>query len=135
MSEQADAGQDPRPGNNGYDPEKVRGYVERIEKIDGELESEKGSYMRTCQGLRGSQKDILEEAAEKDGIPRKELKAVLKARRLERKAEKVRAELESEQQDTYDLIRHALGDLADTPLGAAAAAKAPDAPGTPAFAG
>jgi uncharacterized protein (UPF0335 family) len=77
-------------------------------------------YMTKCKGPHGDIKSILDEA-KKAGVPKASLRAVVKSRELERKAVKQRAELgDLDLQDKYDLIRHALGDLADTPLGQAA---------------
>jgi len=127
----------PRPASNGFDPDKLKGYVDHVENAETELASEKGKFMRECQGYRKAINDILGEAKD-DGIPKKELKAVLKTRRVTRQLEAIRDGLEGESQETYDQIRHALGDLADLPLGqpaladAAANGKSPDFPAQPA---
>jgi uncharacterized protein (UPF0335 family) len=109
----------PRPASNGYDPDEVKSFVSRVENLYGDLDKEKSAYMLDCKQIRGAMKEVYDEAKEA-GIPKKELKAVIKARALERKAEAARDDLEAESQDTFDMIRHALGDLADLPLGQAA---------------
>lgn len=110
---------------NGVDQEKVKSFVSRIDNLNDEIASEQGSYMKRCRELKDDIKDILEEA-KSAGIPPKVLKAVLKARDLERKAEQARDDLDNEDQDIFDNIADALGVFADTPLGAAAVAKAGD---------
>ena len=98
--------------SNGYPKGKVTDYVKRFENVEEEIASAKGVFMRKCAKLRKDQADILDEA-KSNGIPRKALRKVLKARRLERDAEAVREDLETEEQDQFDLLRHALGDLDD----------------------
>jgi uncharacterized protein (UPF0335 family) len=106
--------------SNGYDPEVLKGIVGNIDKCFDRLDSLRGSYMHDCRDVRTDMAAYYDEAKDK-GIPKKELKAVIKARILERKAEKVRDDLDdSESIDAFDMIRHALGDFADTDLGKAA---------------
>jgi hypothetical protein len=62
--------------------------------------------------------------AEKAGIPKREFRAVMRTRQLENKLEAIRDGLQADEQETFDQIRNALGDLADLPLGQAALAKA-----------
>lgn len=109
-------------GNGKFDPTKTKEFVSRIESLHGDLLSERGSYMQTCKGIRDDIAIVLDEAKEA-GIPKKELRKVIKARELERKANEIRDDLESDEQDNFDLIRQALGDLDGTPLGQAALAK------------
>ena len=113
---QTDIEDAPRPGHNGFDPATVSVYVDRIENRHDELLKERSTYMLACKGIRGEIAEILDEAKEK-GIPKRALKSVIKARELEAKAEKVRADLEAEDQESHDLLRQALGDLAELPLG------------------
>lgn len=108
-------------GHNGFEPETVKGFVARIERLHKDIASEKGSYAQAIGVIRGDIKEIFDEAKDA-GIPKKELKAVIKTRALEARVAAARDDLEAEQQDTYDNIRLALGDLADTPLGEAATA-------------
>lgn len=110
-----------KAGNSGAgDPKKLAGYVEEIEAAHDRLLKLRMDYMRDCKGPRADIKAILDTAKD-NGIPKAALKAVVKARDLERKAEAQREDLgDLDLQSKYDAIRHALGDLADTPLGAAA---------------
>lgn len=48
----------------------------------------------------------------------------MKTRQLENKLEAIRDGLQADEQETFDQIRNALGDLADLPLGQAALARA-----------
>jgi uncharacterized protein (UPF0335 family) len=107
-----------KPGHNGFDPQTVNSFVARVENRHEELLSERSKYMLACKGVREEIKEILDEAKDA-GIPKRALRSVIKVRDLEAKAEKVREELEAEDQESHDQIRLALGDLADLPLGQA----------------
>jgi len=108
---------------NGFDPEKTKSYVGRVENLHKDLQTERGKYMATCKAIREDIKVVFAEAKD-EGFPNKSLKAVVKARELERKANAQRDDLgDLDLQDKFDMIRHALGDLADTPLGKAATVK------------
>jgi uncharacterized protein (UPF0335 family) len=106
-----------RPGHNGLG-EAAKGYIKRIEALLGDLEDEKESYQERAEEIREDIKLVYAEA-QHDGVPVKELKAAVKARKLERRAASVRDGLGMSERETFDQIRHALGDLADTPLGGA----------------
>jgi uncharacterized protein (UPF0335 family) len=54
------------------------------------------------------------------GIPKKELRALIRTRELERKIEQTRADLEADEQATFEQLAEALGDFGNTPLGQAA---------------
>jgi len=110
-----------RPGSNGFDPEVVKNAVDRVENIEAEMLKEKMAWMSKCKAHKSDINLVLDEAKEK-GVPKKELKSVLKARELEAKAQAARDNLEPDEQDTHDQIRFALGDLDQTPLGDAALA-------------
>lgn len=118
---------------NGYDAEKAKGFIARIEEIEAEKESARGVYMSKCRELKSDQDDVFEEANDA-GIPTKILKRVVNTRKLERKVDAIREKLDQDDQDAFDNLRHALGDLDETPLGNAAkrAAGMPgaDNPGT-----
>lgn len=116
-------GAGPAP-SNGYNAEKVKNYVERIEALHADIASIMGAALNECKQVHGDIKIVLDEAKDSDGIPKKALRKVIKARSLERKAAEVRDDLDGDDQDSFDLIRHALGDLGDTPLGAAALERA-----------
>lgn len=108
---------------SGHDPDQIKGFVSDIEHCLKQLESERGKYMSRCRSIRDDIKAVIEVAKE-SGISTRALRSVVKARELERKVDKLRDALEDEHQETYDQIRHCLGDLADTPLGAVVLASA-----------
>ena len=112
-----------QPGtSNGYDPKVVKGYVGRIEELDQEIVREHMAYMGRVKEIKEDQKEIYDEAKAK-GIPKKALRLNVKRRELEKKIDGIREDLEGDEQDDYDLLAHALGDLADTELGKSALAR------------
>lgn len=112
----------PRSAGNGYPATVVKGFVKEIEALDAEREELHMAYMKKCGKLNEQKSDIYDAAKDK-GIPRKALRAVVKVRATEAKAEKMRDDLEQDEQDQFDLLRLALGDLEDTELGKAAMAR------------
>lgn len=118
---------------NQFDPAKVQNYVERIENLKADIVTTMMRAVGECKPLHEDIRSVLDEAKNEHGIPKKALKAAVKARELERKAKEVRDDLEdAEDQHSYDLIRHALGDFSTTELGQAAldAAEQNDQPNT-----
>ncbi len=113
---------------NGYDRDAVESYVARLEVCHDDIATIMAEAMNKCRAIHTDMKDIYQEAKDNHGVPKKALKTVIKVRQLEAKADKLREDLEPEMQDSYDNIRLALGDFADTPLGEAAASRAPDSP-------
>lgn len=97
----------------------VREAFGAILACDGELASERGSYMQRCKTIRNRIADIYDGAKQK-GITRKVLKAAVKEHELRRKAEACRGDLEADEQHEYDMLCEKLGDLAGLPLGEAA---------------
>ena len=104
-------------------PETVREFFGRIDVLLDELASERAEYQERAKEIRAAIQRVMLDA-EDAGIPKREMKAVLKARALEDKLAGVRKQLEPGEVETYDAIRAALGDYADTPLGRAALDKA-----------
>ncbi len=111
-------------GDNGFST-LGKSYVERIETTIKAIEFEQEKAKEAIAPLREDIKEILIEA-ESNGLTKKAIRAVVKARALARKAEAVSDALEPSDKDTYDNIRHALGDLAGLPLGIIALDKASD---------
>lgn len=105
---------------NGYDPDIVSSLVSRLEALHGDLESERGQYMQRCRTIRDDIKDVLQAAADEDGIPKKALKAIIRERQLLAKIDDLVGGLEAEDSDGFERLKLALGDLDDTPLGNAA---------------
>lgn len=112
-------------GGNGFDRDETQGFVDRIENLHADIATIMSEAMTRCRAVHEDLKIVYQEAKDEAGLPKKVLKKVVKARLLEAKAQRVREDLESEDQDSFDRIRQALGDLADLPLGAAALAAVP----------
>lgn len=108
---------------NGFDPDKVLNFVERIENLHQDLAVKKGEFMSECRLIHDDVKEVLKEA-KNAGIPKKSLKAVVKKRQLTRDIDDLRDDLEGEDQDSYDQLLSALGDFRNTDLGGAAADRA-----------
>ena len=105
---------------NGFNPERIRGFVSEIEQEFDKLASEKGAFMERCKVIRSRIDDVYK-SAKAVGVPKTPLKAVVKTRKLERDLKDIRDDLEDiDERDKYDLIREALGDFASSPLGQAA---------------
>ena len=109
--------------SNGFDPKLTTQFVKDIERLLSEIDVFKAEHMARCKRQRELINATYDRARDA-GLPTKELKAVVKARSLEAKAKAVRDQMEPEAQETLDMIRHALGDLAELPLGAAVMTRA-----------
>lgn len=109
----------PAKTGNGFDPDLTVQFVQRIEALYRERDEKHSEFMNEAKNILSEVAECYAMAKEK-GIPKKELKAVVKTRALDRAKEKVRDNLGPEEQEQFDLIRHSLGDLAELPLGAAA---------------
>jgi uncharacterized protein (UPF0335 family) len=109
---------EPAP-SNGYPKTKVKDFVKRVETLEADIEDAHMKYMSKVGKIKADISDVLDEA-KAAGLPRKELKKVLQTRKKEKQIEKLRDDLESDEQDRFDLLRLALGDLEDTELGKAA---------------
>lgn len=112
-------GADASKTGNGYDGDKLRGYIGKIEELFADMESEKGAYMSRCKSIRGSM-DVVFEEAKALGIPKKVLKAHVDLRLLEVKKRKVVEKLGDDDAETFEAMADALGDFATLPLGQAA---------------
>jgi hypothetical protein len=97
----------------------IKDSVSRIEQCQRDLLAERGAFMRRCRTIRESIAAVYDESKEK-GIQKKELRALVKQRGHERKAQEVRLNLEADERDHFDMLKEKLGDFANTPLGAAA---------------
>jgi uncharacterized protein (UPF0335 family) len=109
--------------SNGFKPEDLKSYINRVENVKRDIASKTGSFMKEIRDLRDDIKDILTEAKE-NGVPVKPLKAELKLRDLDREKEKIVENLEEDDAETLEQIRFALGDYASLPLGEAVMEKA-----------
>ena len=104
---------------NTPEPSHVQEAVANIEQAHRDLLSEHSAYMRRCRVIREGMTAVYDVAKER-GIAKKELRALVKQRNFERKAEEARIRLEPDEINTFDMLKGALGDFANTPLGAAA---------------
>jgi uncharacterized protein (UPF0335 family) len=104
---------------NGFNEQQVKGIVGRIEQHLADLLSERGAYMNRCRGIREGITAAYDDA-KAHGIPKKELKALIRTRELERKIEQTRDDLENDERETFEQLQEALGDFGNTPLGQAA---------------
>ena len=113
--------------NSGMNEEILIEAIKAHERQDEILLSYQGEYMNRCKGPRATQKEW-EKRAKDAGIPVRAYRAELKRRTYERKATKVRADLEPDDQALLDMVRTAtrkrLGSYADLPLGEAAVSAA-----------
>jgi uncharacterized protein (UPF0335 family) len=98
---------------------KAKPFLERIESINGDLESEKAAYMNKAKALREDIKTVVDEAKE-EGVPKKALKGLVKYRQLERQQSKIGSGMDIADQGTFESLVAALGQLDGTPLGDAA---------------
>lgn len=93
----------PRIISNGVDPELAYAAIHEIEKIDGELESEKGSYMARCKAIKDRRKATLEEYRDR-GLSKGFIKGVIEIRKLNAKVEDIHADLAEDGSDQADLF-------------------------------
>src|SRR5215510_10349190 len=99
---------------NGYDSQVVQNLVNKIEDYFVDLESERGTYMQKCRGIRESIAAVYEEADAR-GVPKKELRVMVKARGKLKSARQMLDDLESDQRETVEMLAEAFGDAADLP--------------------
>jgi hypothetical protein len=97
----------------------VEPFMRKIESFLRDLESERGSYMRRCQGLRSAIEETLDDA-KTAGLPKAVMKAAIKTLELQRRINKLRAKLEEDAALEHDMIIAAVEGMEDLPLGIAA---------------
>ena len=110
--------------SNGYDPNKVKAYTQRVENIQGEIDEIMAKAKEECAPLRDDMKGVKKQACDEIGVTPKVFNTMISERRLRAKADRKRDELDTDQQDSYDTLLHALGDFANTGLGGAALSQA-----------
>lgn len=104
---------------NGYDKEQVQSFVDRVERVQGDIDDKMKAAKELCEPHRIDIK-LIKKEAKGAGIPLKEFNAILSKRRKLAAAEAIRDKLTDEQQDNFDQLESALGMFGDTPLGTAA---------------
>lgn len=112
-----------REGSNGFNAEQLEKYLKPIDKADDELLDLKVKHMSLCKGPRGKIRDAMATAKEA-GINLVAFRELVALRRADRAQERRIADLEADDLADYNSMCEALGEFADTPLGAAALAKA-----------
>jgi hypothetical protein len=108
--------------------EHVKDAVQAIEKLHADLLTAKTTYMKQCKDIRKIVADEYDSASNR-GISKKLLKKKIKERDLERKIDGLTSDLEDDERSEYEMLSEKLGEFGDTPLGAAALARA-DGKGT-----
>lgn len=114
-----------KPANttiNSFDAELVQSILAKIDRFEADLLSERGSSMAACRNIRESIRGVYEEA-KAQGIPSKELRALVKIRKNEAKNKQIYADLERDQQEVLSMLATAEG-VKDLPLWRAAAMNA-----------
>jgi len=106
-------------GRNRATPSEMASYVDEFEKLEKEKLDRKMAYMAECAKISARQKDLCDDA-KGGGLNGKVLRATVKQRALERKAQAIEESLEDDDAELLRDIREALGDYADLPLGQAA---------------
>jgi len=113
---------------NSYDWEVAGKFVTSVEEVQVEIDAINAEAKLKCQPHREDIKGIKKNMKDDLGIPMKAFNAVVAARKADLKAKGHREKLSTDHKDSYDQIRTALGDFADTPLGEAAVVRlAPEA--------
>lgn len=98
-------------GTNVPDGEQILSFVERIERLDGDIASEKSKFMSECKIIRGNQKEVYAEA-KAAGFNKKAIKGLVKKRRLEADIEDIQTDLEGDDNDAYTAYLLALEKVA-----------------------
>lgn len=106
-------------GRNSANPSEAASFVQKFEELESEKLREKMSYMERCRRITEQQKELLDDA-KSQGVSKKTVRTVVKARDLDRRSKDLMDELEDDERKAAVDIRKALGDYADLPLGAAA---------------
>jgi uncharacterized protein (UPF0335 family) len=94
-------------------------FIRRIESYLRDLESERGAYMNRCRGIKDEMKTVYEDASGA-GVPRASLKAAIDTAQLQRKINKVAAQLEADAHKAFEDLMRVVEGLDDLPLGQAA---------------
>ena len=115
-------------GKNRASPSEAASFVDKFDELEKEIASERGIFMSKCKAIREKQKELLDDA-KSQGVAKKLVKSIVAAREHEAKAKALRDDLEDEDRKFFVDIRKALGDFADSPLGAAAVEREGDPAG------
>lgn len=102
----------------------IRGYLSRIANVQAEIDKIMENAKAACSPLREDM-DAIKKEANEAGFARKEFNTLIRKERLEKRLKNVAENLDEEQLERYEDMLHALGELAETPLGQAAASQHP----------
>jgi hypothetical protein len=98
------------PGHNGVSKQALVDFYNRIENLSNDFASASGEF-------RSDVKAVLDEAAGSLNMTRKVLRHEFGRIRAARQLAKKEAEFEANEKESLEVIRAALGDFIDTPLG------------------
>jgi hypothetical protein len=104
---------------NGLDQDLAISFVERIESLNRDLESERGTYMARCRPIQDAKKQVYDEGKDA-GIRKAAMKVLVEKRKKLREIVKAESELEDDDRENYGLLDDAIPGLDDLPLGIAA---------------
>lgn len=107
---------------NGFDKAKTERFVKEIERHFETLATYAGEHRQRCKTVREDISSVYD-LAKDAGVPKRELRAVIKERALLKQIDGLREALDDEQAETFDQIKFALGMLSDLPLGEATLAR------------
>ena len=106
--------------SNTYDMEQIESFMDRMQSEEDAVASIMGKAMKDCQGPRGNQKEIKDEAKQ-IGIRPKVFNAIWAQRKALNAAEAKITDLEDDDREQIEeILRHANSDKAfkNTPMGA-----------------
>jgi uncharacterized protein (UPF0335 family) len=122
MSDETTEGGSGLRGSNGFDPVVAKRWMGEVDKHLDRLEELKIDHMNKAREVRDDLKAVFE-VAKSAGIPRRVLMDAVKLRQLKDKINSIEEPEDAEHGESLEQFRHALGDLADLPLGQAAVEK------------
>ncbi len=134
MAESTTDAATPKPGHNGYDPDKAKTYFKAFEDEQAKIDKIYAEAKKKAEPYRAQQKEIKNGCKEKVGIAKTTFTHLIRERKLRAKLASIDADLNQDEADDADLVRHALGmplgpetaeTFADMPLGQAAVDTAP----------
>lgn len=107
---------------NGFDPKQAAIWQGQYDKLAIDKQNLHMKYMQDCAEVKQLQDEVLDRAKDA-GIPKYCIKDAAKIKDWEAKIEAKKVKDEPEDSETLEQWMHALGMLADTPLGQAATAQ------------
>lgn len=94
---------------NAPSPEVIRDAVSEIEGFNNDLEAERMEYMGRCKGIRESIKSA-KQRAKNAGIDVRALMTMVEQRKLEKRIESIRFDLDGDQFSFLKVIEDAYGE-------------------------